>query len=66
VTPTAVARFVGAIAVVFIAITGALASGFSPLTVPFILYALVGAIDLHGRTDSRSRMLRFDEASSPP
>lgn len=41
VTAVGLARVIGGVAIVFVGATGALASGFSPLAIPFILYALV-------------------------
>jgi hypothetical protein len=50
-TATAVARAIAVVAVILIVSTGALASGFSPLAIPFILFALVpyGVLYLAGR-----------------
>jgi hypothetical protein len=41
VTAVGLARSIGVVALVFVGATGALACGFSPLAIPFIIYALV-------------------------
>ena len=53
------ARLVGGVAAALIVITGAVGSGFSPLAIPFILYALApyGVLYLVGRTASNPWMV---------